>query len=113
MEIADQEVQEMSRKRRNFGASFKAKVALAAVRGEKTTAELASEYEVHANQISSWNRWRAAMRQKMGGKFDWGKVTEADMRKLSGEMFGAAGVPQNLREDYWKAFKNMKNALGK
>ncbi len=46
----------MGRKRRSFGASFKAKVALAAVRGEKTTAELASEFGVHANQISSWKR---------------------------------------------------------
>ena len=33
----------MSRKRRNFGATFKAKVALAAVRGDKTTAELAGK----------------------------------------------------------------------
>jgi len=46
----------MSRKRRSFGAAFKAKVALAAVRGEKTTAELAAEFGVHANQISSWKR---------------------------------------------------------
>jgi putative transposase len=44
----------MSRKRRKFGAAFKAKVALAAVRGDKTTAELASQFGVHANQVSSW-----------------------------------------------------------
>jgi len=43
----------MSRMRRSFGALFKSKVALAAVRGEKTTAELASEFRAHANQISS------------------------------------------------------------
>ena len=35
----------MTRKRRVFGAAFKAKVALAAVRGDKTTAQLASEFE--------------------------------------------------------------------
>ena len=46
----------MTRKRRSFGASFKAKVALAAVRGDKTTAEMASKFGVHANQISSWKR---------------------------------------------------------
>ena len=43
----------MSRKRRVFGASLKAKVALAAVRGDKTTAELAAKFSVHANQVSS------------------------------------------------------------
>jgi transposase len=39
----------MSRKRRTFSGAFKAKVALAAVRGDKTTAELASEFGVHGN----------------------------------------------------------------
>ena len=38
----------MTRKRRVFGAAFRAKVALEAVRGKKTTAELASEFEVHS-----------------------------------------------------------------
>lgn len=46
----------MSRKRRNFGASFKAKVALAAIRGDKTTAELAAKFGVHGNQVSVWKR---------------------------------------------------------
>ena len=46
----------MTRKRRLFGGAFKAKVALAAVRGEKTTAELASEYQVHASQVAAWKQ---------------------------------------------------------
>ena len=44
----------MRRKRRNHSASFKAKVAVAAVRGEKTLAELAQHYDVHPNQIQDW-----------------------------------------------------------
>jgi transposase len=46
----------MTRKRRQLGGAFKAKVALAAVRGEKTTAQLASEFSVHANQITAWKK---------------------------------------------------------
>ena len=46
----------MSRKRRVFGASFKAKVALAAARGDKTTAELASQFSVHCSQVTAWKQ---------------------------------------------------------
>jgi putative transposase len=46
----------MSRKRRLFGASFKAKVALAATRGDKTTAQLASEFSVHTSQVTAWKK---------------------------------------------------------
>ena len=46
----------MSRKRRVFGASFKVQVALSAVRGEQTTAELASKYGVHSSQVTAWKK---------------------------------------------------------
>jgi transposase-like protein len=42
----------MKNKRRNHSAAFKAKVALEAVKGDKTTVELASKYEVHPTQIA-------------------------------------------------------------
>ncbi len=42
------------RPRRNHSPVFKAKVALAAVRGERTLAELAQQFDVHANQITAW-----------------------------------------------------------
>jgi transposase len=45
----------MKNKRRNHSAAFKTKVALAAVKGDKTIAELASEYEVHPNQVTQLN----------------------------------------------------------
>jgi len=44
------------RKRRNHSSAFKAKVALAAVKGERTLAELAEQYDVHPNQIQNWKQ---------------------------------------------------------
>jgi transposase-like protein len=42
------------RPRRNHAPGFKAKVALAAIKGDRTLAELAEQFDVHANQIASW-----------------------------------------------------------
>ena len=45
----------MSRRpRRNHAPGFKAKVALAAIKGDRTLAELAEQFDVHPNQITSW-----------------------------------------------------------
>ena len=45
----------MSRRpRRNHSPAFKAKVALAAIKGDRTLAELAEQFDVHPNQITSW-----------------------------------------------------------
>ena len=43
-------------KRRRFTAEFKARVAREALRGDKTTQEIASGYKVHPNQVSTWKR---------------------------------------------------------
>jgi putative transposase len=46
----------MSKNRRRYSAEFKFKVALEAAKGTKTLNELASEFEVHPNQISEWKK---------------------------------------------------------
>jgi len=54
------------RLRRNQSPAFKAKVALAAVQGEKTLAELAQRYDVHPNLI---NQWRARLLESAADVF--------------------------------------------
>ena len=46
----------MSGKRRVLGAGLKSKVALAAVKGDRTTAQLASEFGVHTSQVTAWKK---------------------------------------------------------
>ncbi|MEP1930040.1 transposase [Shimia sp.] len=43
-------------KRRNFTDQFEAKVALEALRGDKTVQEIAAQHQLHPNQVSTWKR---------------------------------------------------------
>ena len=69
------------RSRRNHSPAFKAKVALLAVRGELTTAELAKKFDIHANLIA---QWKTQLLQNAIAAFDGGgaKTDEVDVDKL-------------------------------
>lgn len=67
------------RSRRTHSPAFKAKVALAALKGDKTLAELAQQYEVHANQITTW---KAQLLEGAAGVFGSGKAAPEAMVDL-------------------------------
>ena len=78
----------MSRKRRVFSASFKAKVALAAVRGDKTTAELASKFAVHASQVTAWKK---QLLEQVATLFEDQRRTKSEPDTNEEELFAQIG----------------------
>ena len=77
----------MRRKRRNHSPAFKAKVAFAALKGEKTLAQLSSDYDVHVNQLQTW---RNQLKENMASLFDTGveqrKNQDAELKSLQAKI---------------------------
>jgi transposase len=73
----------MRRKRRNHSPAFKAKVALEAAKEEKTLAELAQQYELHVNQISTWKQeLLEGMSRLFEKEGDVRRESEAEVKEL-------------------------------
>lgn len=79
----------MGKIRKNHDAAFKARVALEAVKGEKTLAELSSEYSVHANQIG---QWRKQLLEELPNLFsDRKKKAEREREEVESELYKQIG----------------------
>lgn len=75
--------------RKRHDAAFKAKVALEAVKGEKTIAELSSEFGVHGNQI---RHWKKRLLEELPSIFsDKRKKAEKDSEQLESELYRHIG----------------------
>ena len=75
--------------RKSFSPDFMAKVALAAIKGDMTTAELSSKYEVHRSQINNWRkRALEGLREIFRGKRD---KSIKDNEKIIDELYRQIG----------------------
>ena len=80
----------MSKKRKQFQASFKSRVVLEAFKEQQTLSELASKFEIHPNQISNWKK---QARELMPELFKKGtlKKTEAKHEELTDRLYKRIG----------------------
>jgi len=92
------------RARRNHSPAFKAKVALAAIKGEKTLAELAQLYDVHPNQITAW---KAHLLDGAAGVFGSGPMAKEVVPAIDVKTLHAKIGELTLENDF------LSGALGK
>ena len=79
----------MSGMRKRYDGSFKARVALEAIRGDRTVAEIAAAYGVHPNQISKWKKQALDELPKVfSGRYE---KTEAQGKELTDQLYQQIG----------------------
>ena len=81
----------MSRKRKQYSPAFKAKVALAAIRSDKTIAELGAQYELYPAQVNTWKR---EILENASELFDKGKSAgkaKSDAKAENDELYRQIG----------------------
>ena len=85
---------------RNFGKAFKAKVAIEAIKGEKTINEIASIYEVHPNQVRQWKKLAL---EKLPGAMADGRTKQArDSKPIDEEKLHQKIGQQAVEIDFLK-----------
>jgi transposase len=95
----------MSRRpRRNHTPAFKAKVALAAIKGEKTLADLAQQFDVHPNQIT---QWKSQLQEGAAAVFGSGTRSDPDVPRVDIKSLHAKIGELTLENDF------LEGALGK
>jgi transposase-like protein len=95
----------MSRRpRRNHTPAFKAKVALAAIKGEKTLADLAQQFDVHPNQIT---QWKSQLQEGAAAVFGSDTRSDPDVPRIDIKSLHAKLGELTLENDF------LEGALGK
>jgi transposase-like protein len=94
-------------KRRTYDDNFKARVALEAIKGEKTISEIAGQYEVHPNQIIQWKK---RLLENVTDVFSKKKDPQLEeYEKLIEELYKKIGQ-QNIELEFLKKkYKQLKN----
>jgi transposase len=92
------------RPRRNHTPAFKARVALAAIKGDRTLAQLAEQFDVHPNQITSW---KAQLEEGAADVFGPGGVSGTAQRAVDVKSLHAKIGELTLENDF------LEGALGK